>query len=249
MIHSKNKLLLIPWLMGMFPLFVLAMATLALGHLANVFASRIYYIALAWLDENYHYIEWLRRDLADCETILELGCGSNSPILKIGYGKRTDAIDIWHPYIKKHNKKGDYRNCWPYDVLEFDFPVKAYDAVVMFDVLEHLPAERVREIDLFGKLERCAKKKIILFTPNGYVENDEIDGNPYQAHLSAWQPEDYKARGYKVLGGTGFRFFFVKASCPKRPQSVFYPLGMISQPLVYHFPRLALHSYAVKEIK
>jgi len=233
----------------MLPLFLLAMAIIALGHLANAFASRIYHIALAWLNENYYYTEWLRRDLADCKTILELGCGSNSPILKIGYGKKTDAIDIWQPYIKKHNKKGDYRNCWHGDVLEFDFPVKVYDAVVMFDVLEHLLAERVKEIGLFDKLERCAKKKVILFTPNGYMTNDESDGNPYQAHLSAWWPEDYKVRGYKVLGGTGFRCLFTKASCPKRPQSLFYTLGMISQPLVYHFPGLARHSYAVKELE
>jgi len=41
------------------------------------------------------YLRWLKRDLADCESILELGCGSDSPLLKIGYGYKTHAVDIW----------------------------------------------------------------------------------------------------------------------------------------------------------
>jgi len=232
----------------MLPLFMLAMFALALEQVFNALAGRIYHIVLRWLNENYNYREWLRRDLADCETILELGCGSNSPILQIGYGKRTDAIDIWQPYIEKHNKAGDYHKCWQGDVLEFDFPEKAYDAVVMFDVLEHLPRERVGQMDLFGKMENCARKKVIIFAPNGFVENDLVDGDPYQEHVSAWEPEDYKKRGYKIVGGTGLRYLFGKASLPKRPQILFYTLGMLSQPLIYHFPKLAWHSYAVKEL-
>lgn len=251
MARGKNKsgLLAALWLMGMLPLFLLAMVALALEQLFNVFASRIYHIMLTWLNENYHYWEWLRRDLADCETILELGCGQKSPILQIDYGKKTDAIDIWGSYVVQHNEAGDYHKCQQGDILEFNFPQKAYDAVVMLDALEHLPRGKVREIGLFDRMERCARKKVILFTPNGYIPNDEIDGNPYQIHLSVWRPGDYEARGYEVLGGTGLRYLFNKASCPKRPQSIFYLLGMISQPLIYHFPKLAFHSYAVKELE
>ncbi len=232
----------------MLPLFVLSMALLVAEQIFNVFAGRLYYIVLGWLNKHYYYREWLRFDLIDCESILELGCGAKSPLLHIGYGGKTDAIDIWQPYIERHNMAGDYRRCWQSDILDFEFPQKAYDAVVICDVMEHLQQERVSQVDLFGLMEKCARKKVIIFAPNGFIENDLVDEDPYQEHLSAWEPRDYKTRGYKVLGATGLRFLFGKASLPKRPQFMFYILGMLSQPLVYHFPKLAWHSYAVKEL-
>ena len=243
------------WFLIILPVFVSAMILLALEQLFNLFAGRLYNVALKWLDKHYYYYGWLKRDLADCETILELGCGppggfiqTISPLLQIDYGKKTDALDIWQPYVDAHIRIGDYNKCFRADILETVFPVKAYDAVVMFDVMEHLPREKVEAIGLFEKMENCARKKVIIFAPNGFVENDFVDGDPHQEHISAWEPKDYKAKGYRVLGGTGLRYLFGKASLPKRPQLLFYILGMLSQPLIYHFPGLAWHSYAVKEL-
>lgn len=199
---------------------------------------------------SYSYLEWLKRDLADCESILELGCGLNSPILKIGYGYKTDAADIWRPYVDQHKRMGNYHNCEVLDILGLNSPVKSYDAVVLCDVLEHLPRQRVMLSNLFARLEKIACKKVILFTPNGYVDNDEVDGDPYQAHLSAWEPVDYIERGYSVRGATGLRHILGKASLPKyHPYSVFAIIAMVSQPIIFNRPNLAWHSYAVKEVE
>lgn len=213
-------------------------------------------ILIANLHGQHVYLNWLKRDLASCETILELGCGppsgfiqTISPILQIGKGKKTDAFDIWKPYVDAHKKAGSYNKCSQADILETGLPVKAYDAVVMFDVLEHLPREKVEQIDLLARMEMCAIKKVILFAPNGFVENDFVDGDPYQEHLSAWEPKDYEKRGYKVVGATGLRWLLGKASLPRyRPHIVCSILAMVSQPLIYYFPKLAWHSYAVKEL-
>jgi hypothetical protein len=195
------------------------------------------------------YLDWLIEDLADCQTILELGCGSNSPLLKTGISKRTTAMDIWQPYIEKHNKAKDYRQCFKQDILDYDFPPKTYDAVVITDVMEHLPKDKVLAVNLFARMERCAKKKVIIFAPNGFVENDEVDGDPYQAHVSAWEPQDYLSRGFKVRGATGLRYILGKASLPKyKPAFLFAAIAMISQPFIYHRPEIAWHSYAVKEL-
>ena len=249
--RQKNRSILVaaPRLLCAFLLFALSMFALISELAMHMLLSRMYHSLLRWLNDNYHYVQWLKRDLADCETILEIGCGSGSPLINIGYGQKTDAIDVWQPYVDRHNKAGGYHECQLVDVLEFNFPEKAYDAIVMLDVLEHLPNDRINAIDLFARMEKCARKKVIIFSPNGYIPNDEVDGNSYQAHLSAWHSADFKKRGYKVLGGTGFKPFFGKASLPKSPQIVFYLLGMLSQPLVYHFPSLAFHSYAVKELE
>ena len=187
-------------------------------------------IIRVWFFREYDYRQWLRRDLAGCESILELGCGSNSPILHIGYGHKTDAIDIFQPYVEKHNKAGDYHKCWQGDILQTDLLFKAYDAVVLFDVLEHLPREEVEASDLFANMKDCARKKVIIFTPNGFIENDEVDGDPYQAHLSAWEPEDYSKRGYEVVGATGLRCLFGKGSLPKyRPLTACAIIGMVTK--------------------
>jgi SAM-dependent methyltransferase len=195
------------------------------------------------------YLDWLADDLADCESILELGCGSYSPILKIGYGQKTAAVDIWQPYIDQHNKAHDYRHCWKADILTMPFPNKTYDAVVMFDVMEHLPIDKQQMKNLLAKFESCARKKVILFTPNGFVENDHVDGDPWQEHVSAWEPGDYP-QGYKIRGADGFRWLFGKAGVVKRRPRIFFEYcGQFTQPFVYYKPEWAWHSYAVKEIE
>jgi hypothetical protein len=195
------------------------------------------------------YLDWLKDDLKDCESILELGCGSYSPLLKIGAGPRTDAVDIFQPYIDKHNQAGDYRTCRLANILTMTFPHKAYDAVVICDVFEHLPREQVIAVGLYNLMERCARKKVIIFVPNGFVENDLVDNDPYQAHVSAWEPKDHYEHGYKVRGATGLRYILGKASLPKyKPIGLFTYLALWSQPFIYYLPEIAWHSYAVKRV-
>lgn len=202
-----------------------------------------------WLFRDYSYLRWLKRDLADCQSILDLGCGANSPILQIGLGNKAHAVDIFRPYVEMHNARHAYRRCTQDNILDMPFEDKAYDAVVICDVLEHLPREKVLSRDLFTQMERCARKKVIIFVPNGFIENDLVDGDPYQAHMSAWEPDDYTSRGYRVKGATGLRYLFGKASRPKyRPYGLCAIIGMLTQPYVYNRPHLAWHSYAVKEL-
>jgi len=194
-------------------------------------------------------LDWLKDDLADCESILELGCGSYSPLLKIGVGARTEAVDIWDPYVIKHNQKHDYKLCWQADILTMPFPKKRYDAVVICDVFEHLPREQVLNINLYGLMEGSAKKKVIIFIMNGFVENDLADGDPYQEHISAWEPKDHIAHGYTVRGATGLRWILGKASIPKPPVFLNTRLALWSQPFIYFIPKIAWHSYCVKVVK
>lgn len=236
-------------LIAILPVVLIEVAA-AILEIVTASISGLLAIGRVWFFREYDYRRWLKRDLADCCRILELGCGSNSPIVQIGYGKRTVGVDVWQPYIDAHNRKFSYIECKQADILDMALPEKAYDAVVMLDVLEHLPREKVDATRLFNKLERCARKKVVLFTPNGFIENDEVDGDPYQAHVSAWEPGDYWERGYKVVGATGLRHLFGKASLPKyHPYSICSIIGMLSKPIVYHKPEWAWHSYAVKEMK
>jgi hypothetical protein len=116
-------------------------------------------------------------------------------------------------------------------------------------VMEHLDRDTVLQTALIAKMSRCAKKKVIIFAPNGFVENDEVDGDVYQRHVSAWEPIDWTRQGYKVRGATGFRYILGKASLPKyHPYSIMFILAMLSQPVIYNKPEMAWHSYAVREL-
>lgn len=201
------------------------------------------------LCNTYSYLGWLRRDLVDCKTILDVGCGASSPILKIGYGSKADAIDIFRPYVMMHRIAGSYHKCDVHDIMEMEFKPKTYDAVVVCDVLEHLPKKDVYRKNLIQILEGVARKKIILFTPNGNVANNEQDGNEYQEHISAWEPRDFKKMGYTIKGATGLRYFIGTSGAMKyQPHFIFSFLTVISQPFVLHRPKLAGHTYAVKVI-
>jgi len=241
-------LLLIP----LIPLAIIEVAFVVIEAIVTT-VKGVCFVVKVWLPNDYPYYGWLKRDLTDCESILELGCGSYSPLLKIDLGYKRLMLDIWRPYIDIHNKAGDYHNCWLADILTMPLLPeleKKYDAVVICDVLEHLPKDKVYEIGLFGAIEKVARKKIILFTPNGFIENDLVDDDPYQAHVSSWCPEDYRAMGYKVVGSTGLRWLLGKGSLPEhQPYTLFQILALLAQPLVYRYPKIAWHSYALKELK
>lgn len=239
-------LLLVP----MLPLAIMEVAY-AIGVAIGRTIAGILSVIRVWLVNDYPYYAWLRRDLADCESILELGCGSSSPLLRIGLGQNTDAVDIFQPYIDMHNERHDYNRCSLANILEIDYTALygKYDAVVICDVLEHLPKDKVKEIGLFEAIEKVARKRVILFTPNSFVENELVDDDLYQAHVSAWWPEDYRRRGYKVIGSTGVRWLLGVGSLPEyRPHLLFQLLALVAQPLMYRYPQIAWHSYAVKEL-
>jgi hypothetical protein len=203
-----------------------------------------------WIYSDYNYIKWLKRDLKDCDSILELGCGLNSQIIQIGYGKKTDATDIYRPYVEIHNNKDDYNLCLQDNItngIGFD---KKYDAVVLLDVLEHLKREDVEKTHLLAMVEQMALKKVIVLSPNGEVSNDLSDGNPYQKHQSAWYPNEFEQRGYEVHGAIGLKYLLTTGSRPAyRPYRLFEILSILTQPFVFYHPEIAGSFYAVKERK
>ena len=68
------------------------------------------------------------------------------------------------------------------------------------DVIEHL--EKSEALDLLKRLKRTealARKQIVLFTPLGFLPQEDLDGKDawgldggaWQEHKSGWSPEDF----------------------------------------------------------
>jgi len=188
-----------------------------------------------------------KKELSGCDSVLDLGCGGNS-LIQLCDARFKVGVELFDQYIEESKKKGIHNQYIKEDVTKVDFPPKSFDAVMMIDVLEHITRED--GLKLLAKMESWAKKKIIIYTPNGFIENDCVDNNVLQAHKSGWKPEDFKKLGFRVYGGSGWKQLRGKATILKyKPEKLFLVLSDMSQKIVYYFPEVAFHIFAVKDIK
>jgi len=95
---------------------------------------------------------------------------------------------------------------------------------------------------------KWAKKKVIIFVPNGYLWQDGYDDNPLQRHLSGWSANEFRKMGFKVYGMNGWRRLRgYKAVIKYRPRLLWLTISGISQWIAYYYPRMAFQLFAVKK--
>jgi SAM-dependent methyltransferase len=141
----------------------------------------------------------LRRLTRGCKTCLEVGCGGDSPARLLSFD-RYAGVDAYAPAIleaQQRDPKGEY---YVGRAEHLDFPDKAFDCVIALDLIEHLTKE-----DGFRFLEECkrvARKRVILFTPNGFLPQKSKDGDMNE-HLSGWEAGEMRTLGFNVRGKLG----------------------------------------------
>lgn len=192
-------------------------------------------------------VKYLKKELSNCNSVLDLGCGSNS-LIQYCNVPFSIGVEKFEPHLKESKKKGIHNQYLKADITKIDFKPKSFDAVIAIDVLEHLSKEE--GYALLKKIEKWVKKKIITFTPNGYVYQDNYDNNPFQEHKSGWNVEELKKLGFKVVGMNGWKKLRgYKASIKYKPQILWRIISDLTQKMVYYYPNLAFQLLAVKEIK
>ena len=183
-----------------------------------------------------HYIDHLKRELNGCETVLDLGCGSNSPIsfCSIPY---CVGVEAFYPYLQESKKKNIHNQYIKADIRKVEFKPKSFDAVVALDVLEHLTAEE--GLTLIKKMENWARKKIIVFTPNGYVWQDGYDNNLLQKHKSGWSVEELERLGFKVFGINGWKKLRgYRGSIKYKPTLLWNVISNLTKKITYHIQNM-----------
>ena len=188
----------------------------------------------------------LKRELSDCRTFLDLGCGYDSPIRYVPVAHST-GVELFRPYLEESKKRGIHSDYILADIRKIGFREDSFDAVLMLDVLEHLSVKEGYE--LIKKAQRWARKKVIVFTPNGFVWQDGYDDNPWQVHKSAWSVEQLERLGFDVVGINGWKKLRgYKASVRYKPTLLWTIISDLTQKVTYHYPQLASQLLATKAI-
>jgi SAM-dependent methyltransferase len=182
--------------------------------------------------------------LDDSETVLDVGCGTESILERLPRRGHTTGLDGHLPAIEHSRARGIHDDYVHADAARLELADDTYDAVIAFDLIEHLT--KPDGLQLLADAERIARRVVVVFTPNGAVEQDEYDGNPLQAHRSAWSPADFRESGFTVLGMKGYRPLRRSHSIPRRPQALSRIALSLSQPVVQRRPE---HAYALLAIK
>ncbi len=190
-------------------------------------------LLLGWTDP----ITWILNP--EIETVLDLGCGQGKPMefikgrLKI---KKSIGVDLFEPYIQEGRQKKIHDTYLISDIRKVDFPPKSFDLVLASHVLEHLPEKDAWTV--LKNMEKMAKKQVIMVTPIGEHYHQLEDGNIWQLHLSAFNPNEFKIRGYKIkkygwkwlLGDKG-KVHTIKNDLIRK---ILYTLNILLTPIYYY---------------
>ena len=196
------------------------------------------------------YYKSLEKELSDAKTVLDVGCGNWSPLANVKKTFYSVGIDIHRPSIEEIKKKKIHDEYKVGDVLELSkiFKPKSFDVVLALDVIEHF--EKDSAIKLIRSMDKIARKKVIILTPNGFAKQDAYDGNLFQEHKSGWNISDFRRLGYKVFGIRGLRFLRGGeggATIKFKPWFLWGAISTLSQPLCFFIPQIACQLLAVKE--
>jgi hypothetical protein len=167
-----------------------------------------------------NFLDILEEELTDCRRILEIGSGRHSYLRDLRNKFELTAIDISYNQLSSSRKLMVYDKYVQGDVKNIQNLVRAgyYDAVVAMDLIEHLEKEEGKK--LLEDLSFIAGKKIIIYTPNGFVYQPPAPDNIFQEHKSGWSYDEMRLLGFKVKGINGFKKLTGLYAIPKiKPES------------------------------
>ncbi|KKQ41480.1 MAG: hypothetical protein US60_C0038G0006 [Microgenomates group bacterium GW2011_GWC1_37_8] len=196
------------------------------------------------------YERYLDAEIGDIKTLLDLGCGYPSPIKSFSHRLHSVGVDIFGPSIDKSKAEKIHNEYRLIDILDAgrEFREKSFDCVLASDVIEHLTKEDGQK--LIKVMENLATKKVIIFTPNGFLYQPAHDGNEYQKHLSGWSVKEMKNLGYRVIGINGWKPLRKEfAEIRFKPVFIWIIISNLTQILVRYFPSHAFAILCVKEFQ
>ena len=179
---------------------------------------------------------------------MDLGCGRKSPILCSPSVRWGVGVDLFDPFLRESKERRIHSNYIKADVRYLPLKEKSFDAAFALDLLEHLSKDEGS--DLMKRMEELARKKVVIFTPNGYLPQTTEDGNPLQKHKSGWVCEELERRGFEIHGINGLRILRGhKARVKHEPKVLWRLISDLSEKVVHNSPRNAFQLFCVKRLR
>ena len=146
----------------------------------------------------------LRRSLEGCRTVLEVGCGVDSPMQFLRSELHLEGLDIHQPALDACLTKGFVKKGHLGSALDLAdrFSPNSFDAVVALDLIEHVAKEDGHKV--LTMAEQVARRRVVVFTPNGFVPQSG-DENPWMEHKCGWEASEFEDLNYAVRGINGWK--------------------------------------------
>lgn len=198
----------------------------------------------------------LKKELKDCQSVLDLGCGPDSPLQYCTNIKYSVGVEAFQQYLDVSQKNKIHTEYINKNIGNLEFEENSFDAVILMEVIEHM--EETEGLDVLKKIEKWAKIKVIISTPNGFFPQKIVDNNPMQVHLSGWDTKKMKSLGFsKILGLAGLKHLRAEIdhdsmdaelfiSMKYKPKFFWFIIATLSQIFTYHFPNFAFGLFCVK---
>lgn len=205
----------------------------------------------------FAYMWLLRRSIGEAKTILDLGCehGQLMELLSDGKDWKITGVDIYKKNADIAARRKKFVKVIVGDIIRISRKLikerKKYDIVFCSQVIEHI--DRKRGEELFNLVDKLAKRRIIMGTPRGFMEQPEVflGDNPHQVHKSGWSEEDFKEHGYEVYG-IGFSPIWSEEGLARHTHKILFLiltfLGYLLSPIVYYIPSLGAGILCIKDI-
>jgi SAM-dependent methyltransferase len=185
-----------------------------------------------------------------CRSLLDVGCGVASPIGTLGIlNLKLVGVDLHLPSLKSSKQEGLHDLYVQMDALTIAdvFGANSFDCVIALDLIEHFTKDDGYR--LIEAMEAVARKRAIIFTPNGYLPQIPIDDNLLQEHQSGWDYLEMAKLGYKVYGIHGWRSLRgERAEIRFKPRLLGMYLAKLTQLVVESRPKYAFQIMCVKSL-
>ena len=199
----------------------------------------------------------LQRELKGCQSVLDLGCGRESPLkyCRVAYSLGVDAFE---PALRESKERGIHSEYVLADIAGVKFKPKSFDAVIMIDLLEHL--DKADGEKILRNAEGWARRKVIVTMPVGWIRQGMVQNNPFQVHRSGWLLREMTQRGYRAYGMAGLHSLRkdeisedllkegIFASVKYRPRCFWFVFLTLSQLFTYFVPGKAFEAFYVKNL-